>query len=74
MPREHAFLVEGTVIQVLSPKTYRLELSNGHRLFGFIPGKRISGSYQVGDTVRVQLSSYDLSEGRILVETKKDLS
>lgn len=74
MPREHAFLVEGAVIQVLSPKTYRLELSNGHQLLGFIPGKRTSVTYHVGDAVRVQLSPYDLSEGRILVETKKDLS
>jgi translation initiation factor IF-1 len=70
MAGKDAFQVEGVIAEVLSPKTYRIELSNGHRLLGFEAGKMASSAarYRVGDRVRVQLSSFDLSEGRILVE------
>lgn len=74
MSREHAFQVEGTVVQVLSARTYRVELVNGHRFLGFVPGKNQLREYQPGDMVTVRLSPFDLSEGRIVVETKKDLS
>jgi translation initiation factor IF-1 len=70
MAGKDAFQVEGVIEEVLSPKTYRVGLRNGHRLLGFEAG-RISGGaprFRVGSRVRLQLSPFDLSEGRILME------
>ena len=68
-----AFQVEGKVIEVVSERLFRVQLANGHRLLGFIPGKNrnIAQRLAVGDKVNVQLSPYDLSEGRILLETER---
>jgi len=70
MARESAFKVEGLIVEVLSEKTYRVELANGHQLLGFIPGRAKSNAAQFkpGQKVQLQLSPFDLSEGRILVE------
>lgn len=61
--------VEGLVVEVLSSKTYRVELPNGHRLLGFVAGraKPEAPGLKPGDKVRLEMSLYDLSEGRILV-------
>ena len=55
-------------MDVLSKKTYRVELANGHRLLGFVPGaaKSSSALFAPGQKVRLQLSPCDLSHGRIL--------
>ncbi len=70
MAGESAFKVEGMIVEVLSDKTYRVELANGHRLLGFVPGRVKAGMarFATGDKVQLQLSPFDLSEGRILVE------
>jgi translation initiation factor IF-1 len=65
-----AFEVEGLVLEALANGTYRLELANGHRLLGFVAG-RASGAHErfaPGDTVKLNLTPYDLSSGRIVVE------
>ncbi len=70
---EKAFLVEGRVIQALPNGTFLTELSNGHRLTAFLTGrdqKKFTGKITSGGKVKLQLTSYDLSVGRILVETK----
>jgi translation initiation factor IF-1 len=71
---EEAFRVEGRVIEALPNGTFRAELSNGHRLTAFLAGRdqeNFAGTITSGDTVKLQLTPYDLSVGRILVETKK---
>ena len=70
MAREGAFEVEGAVVEVLPNKMYRVELANGHRLLAFVAGKAKSGfaGLRPGDKVRLELSPYDLSVGRIMVE------
>jgi translation initiation factor IF-1 len=67
MPGEDAFKVEGVIVEALANGTYRAELANGHRLLAFVPGKARSkfAGLAVGDKVNLELSSYDLSEGRI---------
>ena len=67
-----AFKVEGVVVEALPNKTYQVELANGHRLRAFVAGKarRSFAGLAPGDKVKLQLSPYDLSSGRILVETK----
>jgi translation initiation factor IF-1 len=72
MPGNQAFQVEGRVREALANGTYRVELANGHRLTAFVVGwsKRKFAGMKAGETVKLQLSPYDLSVGRILVETK----
>ena len=70
MHGEDAFKVEGVVIEVLPNRTCWVELANGHRLRGFFPGRLRDRIRELspGSKVRVQLSAYDLSEGRILLD------
>ena len=70
MPGAKAFQVEGRVIEALPNGTYRAELANGHRLTAFVAGKpkmKFAG-LKAGDAVQLQLTPYDLSTGRILIE------
>jgi len=59
-------------METLANGTYRVELANGHRLTAFVLGKvnRNSAGFQPGNKVKLQLTPYDLSSGRILMETK----
>ena len=70
MPGEGGFKVEGLVVEVLSDRTYRVKLANGHHLLGFVTGRNVQkrSRFAPGEKVRLQLSSYDLSEGRILMK------
>jgi translation initiation factor IF-1 len=72
MPGADAFEVEGVVTEMLSDRTYRAELANGHRLLAFVAGKARPAAprFAPGDRIKLRLSPYDLSEGRILVENK----
>ncbi len=68
--REDAFRVEARVIAALPNGTFCAELSNGHRLTAFVAGrdKKIYAGAKAGDTVKLQLTPYDLSVGRIIIE------
>ena len=72
MPGKDAFIVEGVVIEARPNRTFWVELANGHRVLAFVAGRakqRFAGLVP-GDKVKMQLTPYDLSVGRILVETK----
>ena len=73
MAGDKGFEVEGVVIEALPNRTFRVELSNGHRLLAFVTGsaKRNLTGLVPGDKVKLRLSPYDLSTGRIIVETKR---
>ena len=67
-----AFTVEGVVMEARPNRTYCVELANGHRLLAFVAGRakqRFAG-LAPGDRVKMRLTPYDLSVGRILVDTK----
>jgi translation initiation factor IF-1 len=70
MAREGAIEVEGAIVEVLPNRMYRVELANGHRLLAYVAGKtRLSFvRLALGDKVRLEMSPYDLSAGRIVVE------
>ena len=70
---QDAFRVEGRVMEALPNGTFLAELANGHRLTAFVDGRdrKIFAGLRAGDTVRLQLTPYDLSVGRLIVETKK---
>jgi len=69
MAGEDAFKVEGLVLEVRPNQTYRVELANGHRVLAFVRGQARSAFARPapGDKVRLELSPYDLSVGRIVV-------
>ena len=75
MAGEEAFRVEGRVMEALPNGTFRVELENGHRLTAFVAGraKKNFAGLQPGDKVKLQLTPYDLSVGRILMETVKQV-
>jgi translation initiation factor IF-1 len=72
MSGEKAFQVEGIVTGAQPNGTYQVKLRNGHQLTAFVTGRarRSLVRFAPGDSVRLQLSPYDLSEGRIIVETE----
>jgi translation initiation factor IF-1 len=63
-----AFRVEGMIVEALANGTYRAELANGHQLRVYFAGRTRRNAPQLaaGEKVRLQLSPFDLSEGRIL--------
>jgi translation initiation factor IF-1 len=70
--REDAFRVEGRVMEAMPNGTFRVELANGHRLLAFATGrtKQEFSGVKPGDTVKLQLTPFDLSTGRLLTEKK----
>jgi translation initiation factor IF-1 len=71
MHRTDAFRIEGVVTEALANGTYWVELANGHRLLGFVAGRAPEKRFGAGEKVKLSLTPYDLSSGRILVETKE---
>ena len=67
MPREDAIEVEGTVVEPLPNAMFRVQLDNGHRVLAHISGKMRMHYIRIlsGDRVKVELSPYDLTRGRI---------
>jgi len=67
MPKKDAIEVEGAVFQVLPNAMFRVELSSGHRVLAHISGKMRINLIRIlpGDRVKVELSAYDPTRGRI---------
>lgn len=68
MPAGDAFQVEGVIFAVVSPRTARVRLANGHELFAFLAA-RATAALVPGGRVWLRLSPCDLSKGRILKST-----
>jgi len=60
--------LEGTVVECLRNATFRVELSNGHKVLAHISGKIRKNYIKIlpYDRVLVEISPYDLTRGRIL--------
>ncbi len=72
MPKEEKIEVEGTVIEALPNAMFRVELDKGHRILAHISGKMRMHFIKIlaGDKVKVELSPYDLTRGRIVYRYK----
>jgi len=72
MSKEEAIEIEGVVIEPLPNAMFRVELSNGHRVLAHISGKMRMHYIKIlpGDRVKVEVSPYDLSRGRITFRSK----
>ena len=67
MSKEDVIEAEGKVIEVLPKTQFKVELSNGHIILAYLSGKLRLNNIRVleGDRVMVELSPYDLTNGRI---------
>ena len=64
--------VEGVVVEALPNTMFRVELENGHAVLAYLAGKMKHHYIKVllGDRVKVELSPYDLTRGRIVYRYK----
>ena len=67
MAKEEQIEMEGTVVDTLPNTVFRVELDNGHKVTAHISGKMRKNYIRIltGDRVKVELTPYDLSKGRI---------
>ena len=63
---------EGKVIEALPNATFKVQLSNGHVITAYISGKLRMNYIRIleGDTVKLEMSPYDLTKGRITWRSK----
>ena len=66
--KEEAFEVEGTVTQALANTRFRVQLETGTEVMAHVAGKMPKNFIRIvpGDKVKVELSPYDLTKGRII--------
>ena len=67
MAKQSAIEKDGTIVEALSNAMFRVELDNGHVIIAHISGKMRMHYIRIlpGDKVRVEMSPYDLTKGRI---------
>ncbi|KPK40894.1 MAG: translation initiation factor IF-1 [Omnitrophica WOR_2 bacterium SM23_29] len=72
MAKEEPIEVEGTVIEALPNAMFRVELDNGHKVLAHVSGKMRMNFIRIlpGDRIRLELSPYDLTRGRITFRVK----
>ncbi len=72
MSKDDVIEVEGTVVEVLRNAEFRVKLTNGHEILAYVSGKLRIHSIRIlqGDAVKVEMSPYDLSKGRIVWRSK----
>ena len=72
MEKEDVIEVEGTVVEALPNTNFKVELENGYQILAHISGKLRMNYIKIlpGDKVKVELSPYDLTRGRITWRAK----
>ena len=72
MAKQTAIEQDGTIVEALSNAMFRVELENGHPITAHIAGKMRMHYIKIlpGDKVKVEMSPYDLSKGRIVFRYK----
>lgn len=72
MSKDDVIETEGKVIEALPNATFKVALSNGHVITAYISGKLRMNYIRIipGDTVKLEMSPYDLTKGRITWRNK----
>jgi len=72
MTKEDLIEVEGKVLESLPNAMFRVELDNGHKVLAHVSGKMRMHFIRIlpGDRVKLELSPYDLTRGRIVYREK----
>jgi translation initiation factor IF-1 len=70
---EDKIVVEGVVIEALPATQFKVRLETGHEVLTYLSGKMRKYYIRIllGDNVRVEMSPYDLTRGRIVYRHKK---
>ncbi len=70
--KESVIEAEGTILEALPNAMFKVELDNGHKVLAHISGKMRMHYIKIlpGDKVKVEISPYDLSRGRIIFRKK----
>jgi translation initiation factor IF-1 len=71
---EDKIQVEGTIVEALPGTQFRVRLDNGHEVLAYLSGRMRKYYIRIllGDRVRVEMSPYDLTRGRIVYRQKKN--
>ncbi|MEN6436149.1 MAG: translation initiation factor IF-1 [Anaerolineaceae bacterium] len=66
--------VEGTIVEALPATQFKVRLDNGHDVLAYLSGRMRKYYIRIllGDKVRVEMSPYDLTRGRIVYRQKKN--
>ena len=72
MAKEAAIEQDGVIVEALSNAMFRVELENGHEILAHISGKIRKNFIRIlpGDKVKVEMTPYDLTRGRITYRLK----
>ena len=72
MAKQNAIEQDGTIVEALSNAMFRVELQNCHEVIAHISGKMRMHYIKIlpGDKVRIEMSPYDLTKGRIVFRYK----
>ena len=72
MSKADVIEIEGTVVEKLPNTMFQVELENGHKVLAHISGKLRMNFIRIlpGDTVKIEMSPYDLTKGRIIWRDK----
>ena len=72
MAKEDVLELEGTVVENLPNAMFKVELENGHQILAHISGKLRMNFIKIlpGDRVKLEMSPYDLTRGRITWRSK----
>jgi translation initiation factor IF-1 len=72
LPKEEKIEMEGEILEALPNTMFKVQLDNGHAVLGHISGKMRRHYIRIlpGDRVKVELSPYDLTRGRITFRLK----
>ena len=67
MPKQAAIELDGVILEALSNAMFKVEIENGHVITAHISGKMRMHYIKIlpGDKVKVEMSPYDLTKGRI---------
>ena len=67
MPKEEIIRIEGEITEILPDGRFRVKLENEHEIIAYTAGKMRKNFIRIvpGDKVKVELSPYDLTKGRI---------
>ncbi len=71
MPKEDLLTINGVIVEVLPNTIFRVELENGHVIIAHASGKIRKNKIRIlkGDKVEVEMTTYDLTKGRIVRRT-----
>ena len=72
MAKQASIEQDGTIVEALPNATFRVELENGHVVLAHISGKMRMHYIKIlpGDRVKLEMSPYDLTKGRITYRYK----